>query len=426
MNPVPGRTPHITSVHMGLGAFFRAHQAWYASIAGDAGIHAFTGRTPGSALALNQQDCVYTLVARGDHDDATVIESVVAASDGGDRQAWLAAISSPDVTVCTMTVTEAGYSWSESEVLPLQSNEGGSSPVARLVDGLAARRRSAGTGLTVVPCDNLPANGRVISDATLKLAERVDADLAAWILEEVTFVSTVVDRITPATTDADRDAMEQLTGWRDRHPVVTEPQSSWILAGRFPNGRPAWEKGGAEFVDDIAPYERRKLWLLNAAHTSLSLQGPPRGHATVAEAMKDSVCEDQIRRLWTEAADVLPFDDEEISEATSTLVDRFTNARIEHRLDQIAQGVHLKLGPRIVDPLKARLAAGLAPGEAQLDVLAQWWAGLPDTDESQPADVAAHDLLQRLDAALTSNELLLSPLSAAVTKARRPREDTTS
>ncbi|WP_434318048.1 mannitol dehydrogenase family protein [Leifsonia sp. P73] len=374
----------VRVAHLGLGAFHRAHQAWYTQRANEAvegegwGIAAFTGRSPDAARVLAAQDAVYTLIERGpDGDAATIVEALSSVHDGADTAAWRRVLADPAVGVLTLTVTEAGY-------------RPGSSAPARVLDGLRARFEAGAGGIAVVSCDNLPDNGAVIRDAVLALAEPGSA-LDAWIRAEVSFVSSMVDRITPATTDADREAARRLTGLADAAPVVTEPFAEWVLAGDFPAGRPAWEAAGARFVDDIAPYERRKLWLLNAGHSLLAYHGLAAGLSTVAEAVADPALSAELERLWSEQRTELPFDADTVDDALAALRARFGNARIEHRLAQIASDGSQKLGPRILDPLRARLAAGREPGAAQLGVLAAWSRHLagPDVRDPGAADLVA-------------------------------------
>ena len=174
---------------------------------------------------------------------------------------------------------------------------------ARLVAGLAARRAADAGPLAVVSCDNLPDNGAVAARVVERLRRRCSTPtLADWIDDNVSFVTTMVDRITPATTPDDVDAVAELTGRADAAPVVTEPFTEWVLAGEFPGGRPAWDDAGARFVDDIAPFEERKLWLLNGGHSLLAYAGSARGHQTIAEAVTDPVCRDWMEQWWTEAS----------------------------------------------------------------------------------------------------------------------------
>jgi fructuronate reductase len=418
----------VRIVHLGLGAFHRAHQAWYTeranarSAAGEGwGIHAFTGRSAAAAEVLAAQDDLYVLIERGEVDAASVIESISAATDGADGPAWRAAVADPAVAILTVTVTERGYRLSTEGALDLLDADvqddiallraggpaaAGTAAVTapgRLVDGLRARMLAAGPdigpGIAVVSCDNLADNGHVTRDAVLALASAVDPALAQWIERTVSFVSTMVDRITPAATAADRAIALAATGLPDQAPVVTEPFSEWVLSGDFPAGRPAWESVGARFVDDIAPYERRKLWLLNAAHSLLAYRGLAAGHGTIAEAMLDDDCREAVERLWAEAAEVLPFDAPEMNAALVALRSRFANARIEHRLSQIATDGSHKLGPRIIEPMRRRREAGLAVGPAEAGVLAAWVTHLAGDHFADPSAEALAGELRSLDAA---------------------------
>jgi fructuronate reductase len=382
----------VRVVHLGLGAFHRAHQAWYTQRANEAaarettgdetapdgwGIAAFTGRSPEAARVLAAQDAVYTVIERGpDGDRAELIESLSEVADGGDVERWRSAVADPHVGVLTLTITEAGYHPPTVDLAAdldrLRAGRAARTAPGRLVDGLRSRKASGVGGIAIVSCDNLPHNGRVTYDAVRGLAAEVDPALASWIDEHVSFVSTMVDRITPATTDADRSAAKALTGTDDAAPVVAEPFSEWVLSGGFPAGRPAWESAGAQFVHDIEPFERRKLWLLNAGHSLLAYLGLLRGRATIADAMSDQVCAAALEALWAEARVELPFDDAQVDSSLAALRERFTNARIEHRLAQIAADGSQKLGPRVLDPLRARLADGLPVGSAEATTVAAW------------------------------------------------------
>lgn len=403
---VPSRSVRhpVRVAHLGLGAFHRAHQAWYTQRAGDgSGIAAFTGRSAEAARVLAAQDSVYTLLERGaDGDNATLMEVLSEVHDGADLAAWRRVLSDPDVGVLTLTVTEAGYRPGSSAA------SSASSAPARVLDGLRARHAAGAGGIAVVSCDNLPDNGRVLRDAVLSIAEP-GSDLEAWIRSDVSFVSSMVDRITPATTDADREAVRRLTGWDDAAPVVTEPFAEWVLAGSFPAGRPAWEAAGAQFVDDIAPCERRKLWLLNAGHSLLAYHGLAAGHETVAQAVADPALADELELLWSEQRTELPFDTPTVDEALAALRARFGNARIEHRLAQIGTDGSQKLGPRILDPLRSRLAAGREPGRAQLGVLAAWAGHLAGPDVRDPGAAA---LVERLREAAAPRERAIAVLEA--------------
>jgi fructuronate reductase len=224
----------------------------------------------------------------------------------------------------------------------------------------------------------------------------------------VAFVSTSIDRITPKTTADDIAAVTAATGWRDRAPVVTEPFHDWVLSGAFPGGRPVWERAGARFVDDIDPFEQRKLWLLNGAHTLLAYAGSARGHRTVAEAIADPGLREWVDEYWGEAVRHLPAEGLELDAYRAALLRRFDNARIQHLLAQIGQDGTTKLRVRIAPIVKAERAAG-REGAASLRVLGAWVAAA--MSGRLPADRAGVALA---DAAALTGERVIVALLALV------------
>lgn len=409
----------VRIAHLGVGAFHRAHQAWYTEVVNRAGgeqwgISAFTGRRPDAALALAAQDCRYDLVVRGaDGDTIEPIAAIVEAHDGADAAAWRAAMST--VAVVTVTITEPAYHPGDAQRTrdagALASGGLPASAVGRIVDGLRVRHESGSSALAIVSCDNLDGNGALLRREVLALAALVDPELQAWIDDQVSFVSSMVDRITPAAADA-----LPIEATDDPRAVVTEPASAWVLAGEFPAGRPEWELAGAQFVDDITPFEKRKLWLLNAGHTLLANHGLLRGHATVAEAMTDSVCRDALERLWEDAAAVLPFEPAEIDRERAIITQRFENARIRHALVQIARDSDIKLGVRVIPVIEERRRRGLDAGAGELAAIAAWTAavsaGLVTGPELPTGDTAVAGLAL-LAPALAADESLRAQLRAA-------------
>ncbi|MDP3950928.1 mannitol dehydrogenase family protein [Microbacterium sp.] len=387
-----GATPPIRIAHFGLGAFHRAHQAWYTQHSPDAaewGIAAFTVRSPDAADTLRSQDCVYSLVQRGsEHDDVETVSSIVSASSGDDIHALTEVFLTVDLAVITLTVTERGYRlrWDgsldpEDELLTedlrrLDSAQTGDpaprTVLARLLLGLSVRQQAGLAGVAVVPCDNVPDNGSFVRKGLLEAAERVDHTLASWIDENVTFVSTSVDRITPRVSSDDVEAIQSSTGFQDAAPVVTEPFSVWVLSGQFPAGRPKGEAAGALFVGDIEPWERRKLWMLNGAHTLLAAAGLSRGHLTVDAAINDPDIIQAVRDYWREAQLHLPTEVQAAAYAED-LERRFQNGRIAHQLAQIAIDSADKMRLRIVPIAEAELREGRT-AEACARVFAFWAA----------------------------------------------------
>ena len=365
--PLVGRggepAPPVRIVHLGLGAFHRSHQAWFTAHAPDAaawGIASFTGRRPDAARTLAAQDGVFTLVERGpDGDRFELVGSIAEAVDGADTARLEELLAAPTTAIVTLTVTEAVYERDDAD-----------SPLARLVRGLAARWAAGAGPIAVVSCDNLAGNGEVAEAAVLHHAAG-EPGLAGWIREHVSFVGTSVDRITPRTTPDDVAEVAARCGYRDDAPVVAEPFASWILAGEFPAGRPRWEDAGAQFVEDVEPFERRKLWLLNGAHSILAYVGQLRGHTTVAEALADPACRAAMEAFWDEAARHLTQPGLDVPGYREALIARFSNPRIAHHLAQIAADGTTKLRLRAVPVLSAELTAGRS-GAGAARMIAAW------------------------------------------------------
>lgn len=378
----------VRILHLGLGNFFRAHQAWYTAHAPDAaewGIAAFTGRSPATADALRPQDGLYTLITRGERDEFEVVTSVSAVHTADEQAVLLSYFASPALAIVTLTVTEAGYRRGPSGGLDATDPEVAADRAALrqgrlddthtvpgwLVAGLITRRAADLPPLTLVPCDNLPGNGAVLARVVYDLAVEVDPSLVRWIASHVQFATTMVDRITPATTEDDRRAVLDALGVADAAPVPTEPFSEWIIQGAFPAGHPDWEAAGARFVSDVEPFEHRKLTLLNGAHSLLAYAGGLRGHDTVADAIADPVCRSWVEQWWDEACTQLPLPSAELESYRASLLARFRNPKIRHNLAQIAVDGSLKLPVRIVPTLSAELATGRVP-EGSCRAIAAW------------------------------------------------------
>jgi fructuronate reductase len=434
----------VRLVHLGLGNFFRAHQAWYTEHAADAdhwGIAAFTGRSSELTDALSAQDGLYTLVTRGAEGDRfELIGSISAAHAAADHHAWLGYLGSAEVQALTITVTEAGY---------LRGADGGlnrgdptvradiealrgdlAAPVttapARILAGLAARRAADAGPIAIVPCDNLPDNATAVVRVVRDLAHIVDPTLVAWMDDSVSEVHTVVDRITPRTTPDIAEHVATATGKHDLAPLATEPFTEWVLSGTFPGGRPRWQDAGATFTDDVTPYEQRKLWLLNGAHSLLAYAGPARGHTTVADAVSDPTCRGWLVEWWADASRHLSLPAEDVTAYRAALLDRFANARIHHLLDQIGADGSQKIAVRILPVLRLERAAGRVPDGATR-VLAAWvchlrGAGIPvnDTQADQverlaggPLSTAVSRILAFLDPALADDDAVTAAVLAS-------------
>ena len=375
--------PPVRIAHLGLGNFFRAHQGWYTSVAPDAdrwGIAAFTGRSAGVVPALEEQGGLYTLVVRGpERDEPTVVESVAAAHHGADLAAWKGYLRRIDLAVVTLTVTEAGYRRGpggglddtdpevRADLAAWRSGAAMTTVPGRLAAGLNARRGDYGGPIAVVCCDNLPGNGAATRRVVLDFAGVAEPALASWIRDNVSFVTTMVDRITPRPTAEDVALLED----RDAVPVITEPFTEWLLEGDFPRGRPAWEAGGARVVADVRPHELRKLLLLNGGHSLLAYAGSALGLTTIADAVADHRCRGWLDQWWDEAVRHVPLPAAELAEYRAALLDRFANPRIRHTLAQIAADGSQKIPIRVLPVLRGERAAGRMPAGA-IRTLAAW------------------------------------------------------
>jgi fructuronate reductase len=390
----------IGQVHLGLGAFHRAHQAVYTEDAirhsGETrwGIAAFTQRSGAAAARLAPQDGLYTVVERGA--DAAPPRIVGAVREVGDASADPGAvvnrISDPSVQVVTLTVTEKGYRHNpvtgelRRDDPYVLADLGSRTP--RTVPGVLAhaiaRRAVAGSGpLTVISCDNLPDNGRLLERLVHDFA-----DLAGLSVDGATFPSTVVDRIVPVTTEYDIAELYERTGVRDEAPVICEPFRQWVIENRFAGPVPAWSAVGAQLVDDAAPWEQLKLRMLNAAHSTLAYLGLRLGYRSIAEAVGDPVLLDVCRRLFAE--DVVPSLDvppglDAIGYGESVLA-RFANAALPHTTIQVAADGSQKIGPRLLRTVAGRSAQGATARWAALGI-AGWALHVVD-----PVDAAGRSI----------------------------------
>jgi fructuronate reductase len=237
----------------------------------------------------------------------------------------------------------------------------------------------------VLCCDNLPANGETVRNLMLQFARLAGGDLAEFIGSEVAFPSTMVDRIVPATTDADRERVSETLGVEDFWPVMTEPFLQWVVEENFPAGRPRWEKFGVTMVKDVGPFEDMKLRLLNGAHSAIAYLGLLTGHPTVADSFGDPRIRGFVERYWREVIPTLPRDAGLDTDAyTAALTERFSNPALRHRTSQIGTDGSQKLPQRIIASARLRLKAGLPITNLML-VAAAWIAACRGRGRSLPA-----------------------------------------
>lgn len=354
-------------VHIGIGAFHRAHQALYTDAAmgtgdRDWGIIGVSLRSGDVAAQLNPQDGLYTVSRRSAAGTALrligAVQKVIVAAD--DPQAVVDAIAAPTTHIVSLTVTEKGYLRGPGGSLDLDAARGASSLYRFVGSGLAARKAAGLTGLTLLSCDNLTGNGAALKTLMRQYLAAEHPDLIDWFDRECRCPATMVDRIVPATTDADRAAVAAALGVRDEGAVIAEDFSQWVIEDDFAGPRPRWEAVGAELVADAVPYETAKLRMLNGAHSALAYIGLGRGHEFVHRAIADPAIRPVIERLMrVEAAPTIDAArGQDLGAYADALLDRFANPALHHRLIQIAMDGSQKIPQRWLETLAWHKARG--------------------------------------------------------------------
>jgi fructuronate reductase len=391
-------------VHLGIGAFHRAHQAVVLDdvLERDSswGIVGASLRRPDTKEALAPQDGLYTVLTKdGDARSSRIIGSVLGVLDGvREKAALLQRMADPATRIVSLTVTEKGYCYDAStggldlrhpEIAADLANPRQPVTAAGLIVEALRLRRDAGTvPFTVLSCDNLPHNGAVAARVFTEFAEAVDAGLGAWVRANVAFPATMIDRIVPATTDADRAEVTALIGLEDAWPVMAEPFLQWVVEDRFSGPRPPLKLGGAEFVADVAPYERMKLRMLNGSHSMMAYLGYLSGHQFIAEVIGKPEFRTFIANAMAdEIAPTLGMPQAQTDAYASKLLERFSNTALRHRTYQIAMDGSQKLPQRLLGTIAARIATG-APYDRLALGVAAWMLYARGTDErGQPITV---------------------------------------
>ncbi len=411
-------------VHLGIGAFTRAHQIAYfehALNAGDLrwGIVAASLRSPGVRDQMKPQDCLYTLVERdGDAERVQMIgavQDVLVAPE--DPRALVAAMAGPDTHIVTLTVTEKGYKLDPvtgelliddpAVIADLATPDAPQTAPGFIVAALRARRDAGVTPFTAISCDNLPHNGRRLRDAVVALARASDPALADWIAEHGAFPQTMVDRIVPATVDADIAALAKRIGVEDRAMVKTEPFSQWVIQDWFCGERPDVEAAGVQITKAVAPWEDAKLRLLNGAHSSIAYLGGLARIDFVDQVVAWPDAARFVEALWDEAASTLaPIDGLDVPDYRRKLMARFSNSALQHKTRQIAMDGSQKLPQRLLASVAARRERGQSVEALSLGVAAwmRWQSGRDDNGATFTVDDPLADLLGRTVAAATSPE----------------------
>ncbi|QHF03597.1 MULTISPECIES: mannitol dehydrogenase family protein [Pseudomonas syringae group] len=389
--------------HIGVGGFHRAHQAFYTDALMNTGegldwsICGVGLRPEDRAVndALAQQDYLYTLYELGDTPDTKTriiasISGMLLAEDN--PQALIDKLASPDIRIVSLTITEGGYCIDDSngqfmthlpQIQHDLANPNSPKTVFGFLCAALARRRAEGTpAFTLMSCDNLPHNGAVTRKALLAFAAQRDADLHDWIAEHVSFPNAMVDRITPMTSSAHRLKLADEKHIDDAWPVVCEPFVQWVLEDKFVNGRPAWEKVGVQFTDDVTPYEEMKIKLLNGSHLALTYLGFLKGYRFVHETMNDPLFVRYIRAymdldVTPQLASVPGIDLESYKD---TLIERFSNQAIADQLERVCSDGSSKF-PKFTIPTINHLIANHGNLERASLVVAAWALYLKGVDE---------------------------------------------
>lgn len=409
-------------VHLGIGAFHRAHQAFYTEavlnqFGGDWGIIGSSLRSASVRDQLVPQDCLYTLVERsGEGEKLQIIGAVTDTLVGPENPAALVAtIAQPTIKIVSLTITEKGYchdpaTGNLNETHPdiihdLQHLETPVSAIGFIVAALKQRFEKNQKAFTALSCDNLPNNGEVLEKVVLQFAQKISPALAGWIKANATFPSTMIDRIVPATTDDDRRDIENRLGARDEGMVVCEPFSQWVVEDKFADGRPEWEKVGVLLVKDVRVFEKIKLRLLNGAHSTMAYTGYLSGFQYISEVMEQPafvklVTTYMAREAGETVAAPAGFD---IEAYKQQLRDRFSNKALKHRTWQIAMDGSQKLPQRLLETLREQLN-----GNGHIDILclgvAAWIRYVSGVDEQGAAIEVSDPLAKELRAACDANQ----------------------
>jgi fructuronate reductase len=398
--PAAALEAEVGIVHLGLGAFHRAHQAILTqrALAVAPGPWAISGASLRGATVrdvLLPQNCLYTVVENdGVEEAASVVgvlrEALFAPEEG---RALLTRLAAPATRIVTLTVTEKGYCHNPATGdldlghPDIRADLAGQDPPRStpgwLVRGLEERRAAGASGLTVLCCDNMASNGRTLQALVRSFAAELEPSLAAWIADEVRFPSSMVDRIVPAATPASLDHAAALLGLRDEAAVSTEGFAQWVIEDDFAAGRPRWEAAGAELVGDVRPYQELKLRLLNGAHSAIAYLGALLGKPFVADVMADPELAGFIERLmFEEIAPLTPlpagFD---VDAYVRALLRRFANRSLPHRTLQIAMDGSQKIPVRWLPMLREARRLEL-PCRHLVTALAAWLCFLAGRDEA--------------------------------------------
>ena len=392
-------------VHIGFGAFHRAHQALCSDKLAEQGSdwgYCEVNLNSGDLIqALREQNLLYTLTEMADDSLQTRVIGVITQALHGKSdgiEAVINAMSQPEVAIVSMTVTEKGYCHQPASgnlnpdhpdiVHDLQNPDSPRSLPGLILAAIRRRRKQDLPAFSVMSCDNMPENGHVIRNVIVQLAQYQDPALADYIQQHITFPSTMVDRIVPAMTDAAFAALNARLGCSDPVAVEAEPFFQWVIEDNFVNGRPAWEKAGAELVSDVLPYEEMKLRMLNGSHSFLAYLGFLAGYEYISDCMANPHFRAAARSLMVdEQAPTLRTQGVDLNAYADSLIARYENRAIKHRTGQIATDGTQKLPQRMLDSLRWHLQRG-SDCDLLLLGVAGWMRYVGGIDEKgQPIEI---------------------------------------
>lgn len=396
--PVPryarsGLRPRI--VHIGVGGFHRAHMALYthelAESGSDWGIIG-VGLLPhdkAMAQVLSEQNYLYTLSEKGNGSPSPqVIGSLIGFLHVTDNdQPLFDLIASATTAIVSLTITEAGY----AELTDTERASGQRTSLDRLALGLEQRSRVGGGPLTILSCDNLPGNGTVARQAIMAAATRVSSSLATWVDEHCTFPNSMVDRITPATAEADKEWLRTNVGIDDHWPVVAEPFRQWVIEDRFVAGRPEWEDVGALFTDRVHDWELYKLRMLNAGHSCMAYLSALAGITFVDEAMANPAVRSYLDDLLLhESVPTLT----EIAghpreDYVASVLERFSNTGVRDQISRLCENGTAKFPTFLLPTIARNLDTGgqIMRGTTALAGWAHYVGTRPESEQSFDASL---------------------------------------
>ncbi|MGB7393260.1 MAG: mannitol dehydrogenase family protein, partial [Pricia sp.] len=381
-------------VHIGVGGFHRAHQAFYTHMlqeefnASEWGICGIGLREGDRKIndVLKKQDGLYTLIIKHPDGkiDSRIIGSIIDFELGVDNPTSVVErMADPTTKIVSLTITEGGYNFNPAtgefdfgnpDIQYELEHPNDPRTVYGFLTASLKKRRDAGLpAFSVMSCDNIQHNGDVARNMVLSFAKRQDANLADWIEQEVSFPNSMVDRITPVTTQADIAYLEETYGLKDEWPVTCEPFIQWVVEDNFSNGRPEFEKVGVQFVPDVKPYEKMKLRLLNAGHSVLGLLGAIHGHKTINACMEDDTFVRYLRAfMHKEATPVLDkVEGIDLDTYKDSLLERFANPNIKDTVSRICSESSAKLPKFLIATIEENLARDGSIQFATL-VIAAW------------------------------------------------------